>query len=421
MVKSPRRYYAITVVISSLFLISSLGACSNVDGVFLTPMAEGLGVSRGAITLYTSISGVAGSFLYPLAYRLTKRIPLRTVFVIGISAAAASCIGMAAARSIYGIYLFAALRGFGTTCYASNMVVLFLNRWFKDKASTVTGMALCTTGLSAAIFNPMFTSLILSLGYRQALLIRAGVILLTALPGALLFMKETPDRVGLEPYTTDKPEEKPRRAREQTHRAPLRFRSGLFFMLLVYIILSRATARMVDQLPGYAESIGWGPRVGALLASAYMVGTVFFKLVLGVINDAAGVIRTSLAAGLVSLAAVGILVAFPGSVFLLLVGAFLFSIMMALASVSVFALVRYTYGDEQVGAAMSRFAPLSAVYPMLLSVYGFLYDATGTFNAVFALGAGFNLVCLLAVVYIGTQARKESRLPDPGDGVQEAE
>jgi MFS family permease len=408
MIRSFHRYYGITVAICCLFMTSSLGACMNADSIFLTPMSEGLGVSRGAITLYTSLAGMASFLLYPLAFRLTKRISLRSVVLLGICIATAACVGMGAAHSIYFVYFCAVLRGFGTTCYASNMVVsLYLNRWFRDKIGTVTGIVLSMVGISAAILNPILNSLILSLGYQAAMMIRAGIVLLTGLPGALI-MKETPEMLGLEPYRSPKQEKTADRMRETAHAVPFRVRSILFVVLAAYFILSSAAARLVDQLPGYAESIGQGPRVGALMASAFMLGSAVFKLLIGALNDAVGAVKAAIAGGAVALAALGMLAAFPGSVVLLLAGSFLYATMLALASVSIFALVRYAYGSEQTGAAISILVPISSVYTVLTSTYGYLFDATGTFLAVFALCACFGLICIVLVLLVVWCTRRNS-------------
>ena len=101
MEKSLNRYYMITVAVCCLLLASSIGACSNSDAVFLSPMSEALGVRRGNITLYTTISGLTGCFLYPLVFRLTKRFLLRRVVMAGIVITAASCVGMGFASRVW--------------------------------------------------------------------------------------------------------------------------------------------------------------------------------------------------------------------------------------------------------------------------------------------------------------------------------
>ena len=89
--KSPRWYYGITEAVGFLFIVSSMGICLNSDAVFLTAMSEGLGVGRGAVTLYTTIAGLAGSLLYPLAFQLSKRYGIKPVAIVGTLVATAAC------------------------------------------------------------------------------------------------------------------------------------------------------------------------------------------------------------------------------------------------------------------------------------------------------------------------------------------
>ncbi len=405
--KSPRWYYGITEAVGFLFIVSSMGICLNSDAVFLTAMSEGLGVGRGAVTLFTTIAGLAGSLLYPLAFQLSKRYGIKPIAIVGTLVATAACAGMGLVRTIFGVYVCAVFRGFGTCCFSRNTVSIILNRWYKDRVSTMTSIALTAAGLSAVVLNPLFSSIILASNYKTALLIRAGMILAATMPAALL-LKEYPADVGLEPYTSARAERAASRSREVPLALPLRIRSPLFLAMLAFNILICAASRLVDQLPGYAENIGQGPRVGALLASAYMAGNVAFKLVLGVMNDNIGVGKTTIAGGILSLAALAIMMAVPGNVALLLLGAFLYGIVGGLATVSVFALVRYYYGSEGSASAMGVLVPFTAFYAVFTSSFGFLYDATGSFMAVFVMCAALCGSCLLLLLFMLRRAKREA-------------
>ncbi len=408
MMRSPKRYYALTVLAGCLFMASAIGACSNSDAVFLTPMAEGLHVGRGAITLYVTIAGLATCLLYPAAFQLQRRFSVRAVTIAGILITAASCAGMGLMKSIVGIYICAVFRGAGVTCYCNNMVALLLNRWFKDRVSTMTGIAFTMAGVSGAVLNPFFTSLILAFGYQAALFVRAGVILLLALPGAVFFVREYPADVGLEPYTSHRGSRRPGAIREQ-HEAPLRAKSCLFFLLAAFMILICAASRLVDQISGYAESIGQGPRIGALLASSYMIGSVLFKLLVGVLDDSIGVLKTTAGGLVLALFGILLLLCFPGSVFLVMMGAFFYGVTLALGSVTLFAVVCRVYGEKMSGTAMEYLTPFSALYPPLLTVYGVLYDVTGAYTAVLLLCGGLCLTCLLLLLLIESRAKREAR------------
>ena len=406
MMKSSGRYYVLTVLVGCLFMASAIGTCGNSDAVFLTPMAEGLQVGRGAITLYITIAALVTCLLYPVAFQMQRKFSIKAVSIAGILIAAASCAGMGLAKSVFGIYVCAFFRGIGVTCYSNNMVALLLNRWFRDQNSTMTAIAFATAGVAGALLNPFFTALILTFGYQAALFVRAGVILLLALPGAVLILREDPADVGLAPYTAARTGRLSGRARESAHAAPLRTRSWLFFFLAAYMVFICAASRLVDQIPGYAESIGQGPRIGALLASAYMVGSVVFKLVVGVLNDSIGVVKTTAGGCVLALVGVMLLLCFPGSLILLLAGAFLYSVTLALASVTLITLAGHVYGEKESGTAMEFLTPFTALYPPLLTVFGILYDVTGAYTAVLLLCAGLCVLCLLLLLAIESRARR---------------
>ena len=112
---------------------------------------------------------------------------------------------------------------------------------------------------------------------------------------------------------------------------------------------------------------------------------------------------------ILALGGILLLLYFPGSVFLVMMGSFFYGVTLALGSVTLFALVSRVYGEKMSGTAMEYLTPFSALYPPLLTVYGVLYDVTGAYTAVLLLCGGLCLTCLLLLLLIESRAKRDAR------------
>ena len=78
-------------------------------------------------------------------------------------------------------------------------VTAIITNWFEARHGLAMGITLSFSGLSGAVFNPLFTWLISLAGWQTAYLLMALFALLLAVPGILL-LRFSPSEIGLTPY-----------------------------------------------------------------------------------------------------------------------------------------------------------------------------------------------------------------------------
>lgn len=386
---------------------TSVGINLNTDGVFYIEMGNAIGISRGAVSSITSISGLCAALVMPFTIKLYKKTSLKTVILIGISLAVLSCLGMAFAGSVVSLYFWAIVRGFSITAYNQTLLAVLLANWYKDKLGMITGIVFSASGICGALFNPFFTGIITTYGVTAALFVRTVLVFLFTFPGSVFLLRSTPQEVGLEPYTSAKADaENVKVARKDRAGLPVSPKALVFFAVVVFNIFTHATSRTGDNLAGFADSLRMSPAQGAALASALMIGNVVSKLIVGVMNDKIGVIRTTVIGISITIVSVAALMMAGGNYYIMLVASFFAGFCTAVATVCSVALVRYVYGDRGYTDAVVYISPATALYALLTMSFGFLYDLTGGYYATFALIIFLDLVSVLALVIIENRVKR---------------
>jgi MFS family permease len=152
------------------------------------------------IGLAVSLLDVGVTFGAPGAGRLVGRYGARRVIVTSYFALAAALAGLSLAQPplpvLYALYAFAGLVGIATSPVTFSRVVA---NWFDRKRGLALGFASTGIGLGAFIMPSLTQFLIDEAGWRRAYLGLAGTSLAIALPVVWIFLRGSPEEVGLLP------------------------------------------------------------------------------------------------------------------------------------------------------------------------------------------------------------------------------
>ena len=189
----------LTVIACCGLAASSIGICTNAMGVFYTPVSEALGVGRGTFALHTTITLLTSGFFSLLVARLLRRYRYRPLLLTGVLLTCATTALMSCTKSIWVFYLLSFFRGVGMSCFSLMPVTAIITNWVEARHGLAMGITLSFSGLSGAVFNPLFTWLISLAGWQTAYLLMALFALLLAVLGILL-LRFSPSEIGLTPY-----------------------------------------------------------------------------------------------------------------------------------------------------------------------------------------------------------------------------
>ena len=380
---------------------SSIGMLTNSAGVFYSPVAAALGVGRGAFALHTSLCTLLAGFLSPVAARLMKKFPIRLLLTIGILFSCGSTALMSVTHSIWGFYVLGLAKGIGFAFCTLMPITTIIGNWFEARRGMATGIALAFSGLGGAIFSPMLTSLIQSVGWEKAYLLSAVISVVLA----LLTLHYTPEEIGLAPYGG-----RPRPLRQESGKADktapkVNVIGPALWFLCFLTLFNTAITGIAQHFPGISESWGMASQVGAAMISAGMVGNIVSKLLIGVLSDKIGpfaACRTMMCTNLAALTI--LLLVAPRASAVALAAAFFYGAVYSVSATGLPLLTRRLFGENYASAfsVVTLFTNTGSAFS--LTIVGLIYDLTGGYTL--ALIGGILLDCA-NLVLLSLLSRRE--------------
>ena len=140
---------------------SSIGLCTNAIGVFYTPVAKSLKVLKGTFAMHATLSTLATALTLLKISKVIKKYSYKKVLLIGVILSSGATWLMSYSTSVYLFYILGILRGIGVGIYGMVPITVVITNWFDKKHGLATSLALSFSGLSGAIFSPLFMDYLL--------------------------------------------------------------------------------------------------------------------------------------------------------------------------------------------------------------------------------------------------------------------
>jgi MFS family permease len=193
-------YGWIIVAVGFLAHIASAFSISSTLSVFLKPLSADLGISRGSFSLIRSGEILIGAAAAPMVGTLMDRYGGRWLMAVGglVSGAGFICLGQA--RDFVQFMLVRwLLVSPGDSLMGSMVVNVSISRWFvrmRGRALAIAGMG---HGLAKVCLPLAAATLMIYVGWRGAWAVFGVFALLLVVAPALLFMRRSPEEMGLLP------------------------------------------------------------------------------------------------------------------------------------------------------------------------------------------------------------------------------
>ncbi len=195
-------YYGWRIVVLGYVLnLTTAGVGSSGFSVFVKPMADDLGWSRSSIVAAASLAMIAAAiFGHYIGTLLDERYGARLVtgvgsFVIGLMMIAAGQVQ--AIWQFLGVFFVAGI--FGLQAFPAFIVPTIVSKWFVRKRGMALSFASMGLPSSGMLIAPYTNFLISSFDWRTAWTILGFTIWAVATPWCLLFMRSSPEDIGLRP------------------------------------------------------------------------------------------------------------------------------------------------------------------------------------------------------------------------------
>jgi MFS family permease len=169
-------------------------------GVFLKALAQEFHSGRAAISLAFTLHNLISAVCAPLVGRLIDRYGARRVIlpatVIFGSILVLSKILTANLWQFYAFYLSLGVISSGMSPVPYGSVV---SHWFDRRRGLALGLMMLGLGFGAMVMPSLAQRLITMFGWRMAYTVVGAMILLISAPIVTAFLKESPEKMGLQP------------------------------------------------------------------------------------------------------------------------------------------------------------------------------------------------------------------------------
>ena len=404
--KHMRGKYLLTLLAMCGLVSSALGIMTNAGGIFFPPIAEEFGQPTAAVNLTLTISNLAFAVAGMFSARLVKpknfhlAISIYSLIFAGATALLSVCQGMVP------LYIFSAVRGFAAGVVGNVLATSVIGKWFLSDTGFITSLALGSSGIVGALFNPVLDAVIQSAGWRTAYLAAAGIILLLNLPAMVLPISFLPEDSGLTPLGSPAPGSDSGRETATGRKAV----PGLAVLMLILISFSFVSfASAVPQLFKPITGTYGLAETGIVMMSIVLIANTAGKFLLGMMTDRIGVKRSFLIYGLVVMGGVLLLLLVRVSG-VLMVSSAMIGLCYSLPTVAAVMICRALFSADQYSKVFPKVnlgvSVANAVgYPIL----GAIYDKTGEYDSALILIAA---VIALAIGGVFLVYRLISRSPE---------
>jgi len=200
--KTPKIFYGWFIVAACMLVAAAGIGFHNTASIFIRPVTEDLGLSRGEFTFFRTIITAVSAGLLPMYGKLAKRFKIKNIMLVGTVCSALSLISYSFASQLWHFYSLAIINGLFVNAAHFMLIGILINRWFEDKRGLALGIAFAGSGLGAAVMVPMVSQVIELAGWRWGFGFSAGARWMVIIPRVLFLIKEHPEDKNLTPYKT---------------------------------------------------------------------------------------------------------------------------------------------------------------------------------------------------------------------------
>src|SRR5215471_935934 len=163
-------------------------------GVFLKPITEDLGLSRGAFSAALTFHAAVAAIVLPIIGWLVDRWGARRIMLPGLFlyALATASYALIQASPLLLTFMIFALTGLVGGVQSPIPYTAVIAQWFDHRRGLALGIGTAGVGLGVALMPQVAALLIDAFGWRLAYVGLAVSVLLVAFPPVALFLREPP-------------------------------------------------------------------------------------------------------------------------------------------------------------------------------------------------------------------------------------
>lgn len=386
--KTQRFFYGWIVAVACFtFSLIGVGLGNGTISLYVKPVCDDMGFSRGAyILVYSiiSISQMIASLAFGAVYQKLKNV--RMIFLIGVLGIASAFTIYCLSRNIYLFYLGAFFQGFGLQYVSAIPLSVVISNWFPAKKGTVLSMVLAGSGLGGVILNPIVGRWISVEGWRVSYFYSSILLLVLLLP-ALLILREKPSEVGQKAFGSNQGQNQNSIQTGGHLSGPtlseVRKTPSFLMVLLAAFFFGLSIQPVYVNAAAHLGGVGLNPQVIAWIMSTVFIANTLSKVLLGIVNDRYGIKSVIIINNSFFIIATFFLILTRSNAFGFCFGAG-FGIGYTMLSITIPLLIAHLYSGKDYGNIIGiMVAAQTAGYSLGTPLVGFSYDLFHSYNYAF--------------------------------------
>ena len=410
----PRLYYG-WVIVATLFVVNfATHATGTLNlGLFVIPMGDAMGISRGLFGWLTTARYLAGGITGIFLGRLLDRFGPRLLIPAAALVTGLGVIGFGMADNVVQLFLLFTVVGLAglSTPGGGLLSSVPVAKWFVRRRGTALALASLGLGFGGMTLLPITQLLIDVVEWRKAWLYLGVISMVITIPPALIFLRRQPEDMGLRPDGDAAPSIGPDSTdREEDEEAVWTLREALhtraFWLLTTALVLGGfGMGASVHRIP-YWVDLGFDADLVSLSFSADAAGATVMMLVVGFLLDRfpARFVAAGAYAGFAG--ALGLMLT-ASSTFDLFASVVLWGLAIGINIVSQTYLWADYYGRAFLGTIRGITMPTILLASAFgAPVVGYIFDFTGGYEPAWRILIGIYLLALIIMVAATPPRRK---------------
>ena len=421
-----RFFYGWWIVgVGALTQIAGVFSLSSTLSVFLKPITEDLGVSRGAFSLVRTGEVLISAAIAPLIGPHIDRRGGRSLIVIGAVVASLGYILLSQVEKFWQFFLLrCTLVVVGDTLMGSLVVMVIISRWFIRKRGRAIAISNLGTGI-AKVSMPLFAaSLFVWVGWRQTWAVFGILALALVVWPAIALIRSSPEEMGLHPDGEPLPQPNALSSEREAKLSGVQrqalaadvpwsradaLRTGAFWLIAFsFGIASVGIAGLNLHVFAFVTDIGYSPMTAAGIMSTIAFTQLGSTLFWGLLAERIDIRKATMAQFLTQ--AIGLMLAITAAQLrFVYAGFFLYGIGLGGSFVLREVVWANYFGRLSLGTIRGLGLFLTQIFAASgAPFFGFLFDVTGSYSLSFTLFAGTLLLSAVLIMSVQPPKRPAS-------------
>lgn len=204
--KRPWLFYGWIVLVCAMTIVAISSGTRFSFGVILKPLTEQFGWDRASVAFIASISVLISGLLQPALGWLGDRWGPKVILAYGLLMLGGGMILTSFSTSLWHFYLaYGVLCGLGFAATLQVVASSLVSSWFTRRRGFVLSLIGSGGAVGELLVVPLMMLLVLAFGWAAYYRIAAVITLAGLLPIVVLFIRNTPEEIGLAPDGDDSP------------------------------------------------------------------------------------------------------------------------------------------------------------------------------------------------------------------------